>query len=120
MESSQSAGPRRIHPQASFVVDKRGVAAGILGVVVVLLCGMSANNRSRSVVFGLGERKDGGRVGPECGYRFGLTVVKCLFRRLPFPLFKFFAFLTPMFSMMTPECLLKGKGISFSSRASSS
>ena len=81
MESSQSAGPRCIHPQESFV-DGKG-ATEFLGVVV---CGMSAS-RSRSVVFRLRERKDGGSVGSECGYKFGPTVVICLFRRLSLPLF---------------------------------
>lgn len=100
-----------MHLQASSV-DEKG-ATGILGVVV---CGMSGCG-SRSVVFRLREGNDRGSVGPD---KYGPAVVICLFKRLPFPLFKFFAFLTPIFSMMTPECLLNGKGISFSNRASSS
>ena len=114
MESSQSAGPTCIHLQASFFDEE--AATGILGVVV---CGMSACG-SKSVVFRLRERKERGGVEPGFRYKYGFTVVMCLFKRLSFPLFKFFAFLTPIFSMMTPECLLKGKGISFSKRASSS
>lgn len=114
MVSSQSVGPRFVHPKASFV-DEDG-ATGILGVVV---CGRPACG-SKSVVFPLRELKDRGSVGPEHGYKSGPTVVIRLFKRLSFSLFKFFAFLTPIFLMMTPECLLNGKGTSFSSRASSS
>ena len=104
MESSQSAGPRLFLLVESFIEEKG--ATGIFGVV---LCGIPAC-RSR-------ERKERGSVGSEFG---DPTVVICLFKRLPFPFFRFFAFLTPIFSMMTPECLLNGKGISFSRRASSS